>query len=50
MQDKLEIGIVSGYFNHVGVAAIALLVPLSVGNRIRIKGLNTGLEFDVEEI
>jgi putative protease len=45
-----EIGVVSGYFSHVNVAAIKLSAPLSVGDKIRIKGATTDLELDVNEI
>ena len=30
-----EIGIVSGYFSHVGVAAIKLSGDLKIGNKIK---------------
>jgi putative protease len=50
MEEENEIGIVSGYFNHVSVAAIKLLGTLKVGDRIRIKGATTDIELDVEEI
>jgi putative protease len=50
MEEENEIGIVSGYFNHVSVAAIKLSATLKVGDRIRIKGATTDIELDVEEI
>jgi len=50
MVEEKEIGIVSGYFSHVSVAAIKLSAPLKVGDKIRIKGATTDFELDVEEI
>jgi U32 family peptidase len=50
MGNEKEIGVVSGYFSHVSVAAIKLSSPLSVGDKIRIKGATTDIELDVEEI
>jgi putative protease len=50
MSEEKEIGIVSGYFSHVGVAAIKLSDSLSTGVRIRLKGATTDFEMDVEEI
>jgi len=45
-----EIGIVSGYFSHVSVAAIKLSAPLKVGDKIKFKGGTTDFDLDVEEI
>lgn len=45
MEEK-EIGTISGYFSHVGVAAIKLSGGLKIGNKIHIKGHTT--DFDVE--
>ena len=45
-----EIGVVSSYFSHVGVAAIKLSGALSVGDKIRIKGNTTDFEVDVDEL
>jgi acyl-CoA hydrolase len=39
-----EIGSVSGYFSHVGVAAIKLTAPLKVGEKIHVKGHTTDFE------
>ena len=50
MGEEKEIGVVSGYFSHVNVAAIKLSGPLAVGDRIRVKGSTTDFEMDVEEI
>jgi translation elongation factor EF-1alpha len=45
-----EIGEVSSYFSHVGVAAIKLSGKLKVGDTIKIKGHTTDLEVEVDEI
>jgi ribosomal 50S subunit-recycling heat shock protein len=45
-----QIGTVSSYFSHVGVAAIKLSDNLKVGDKIKIKGSTTDLETSVEEI
>jgi hypothetical protein len=45
-----QIGIVSSYFSHVGVAAIKLSDNLKVKDKIKIKGQTTDLETDVGEI
>ena len=39
-----QIGVVSGYFSHVGVAAIKLSDKLKVGDKIHIKGHTTDFE------
>jgi translation elongation factor EF-Tu-like GTPase len=39
-----EIGEVSTFFSHVGVAAIKLKDKLKVGDRIKIKGHTTDIE------
>ena len=44
MAEEKEIGRVSGYFSHVGVAAIKLSGSLKVGDKIHIKGHTTDLE------
>ena len=43
-----EIGKVSSYFSHVGVAAIKLSAGLKVGDKIHIKGNTTDFEKEVE--
>ena len=43
-----QIGIVSGYFSHVGVAAIKLSGKLKVGDKVHIKGHTTDFEKEVE--
>ena len=40
MEEK-EFGIVSSYFDHVGVAAIKLSGNLNVGDKVHIKGNTT---------
>lgn len=40
MEEK-EIGEVSGYFSHVGVAAIKLSGALKIGDKVHIKGHTT---------
>jgi len=45
-----EIGKVSSYFSHVGVAAIKLSGSLKVGDEIHIKGHTTDLEEEVKSI
>ncbi len=50
MADEKEIGRVSGYFSHVGVAAIKLSGGLKVGDKVRIKGHTTDFEVKVGSI
>ena len=45
-----EIGKVSSYFSHVGVAAIKLSGKLEVGNKIHVKGSTTDFENVVDSI
>ncbi|MFC1682035.1 translation elongation factor-like protein [Nanoarchaeota archaeon] len=45
-----EIGTVSSYFSHVGVAAIKLSKPLKVGDTVHIKGHTTDFEQKVDGI
>ncbi|MEK6840505.1 MAG: translation elongation factor-like protein [Nanoarchaeota archaeon] len=47
MADEKEIGRVSGFFSHVGVAAIKLSSGLKVGDKIRIKGHTSDFEVKV---
>ena len=42
-----EIGEVSSYFSHVGVAAIKLSGKLKVGDKIHVKGHTTDFELKV---
>ena len=50
MADEKEIGRVSGYFSHVGVAAIKLSSTLKVGDKVRIKGHTSDFEVKVGSI
>ena len=50
MKEGKEIGKVSSYFSHVGVAAIKLTDKLKVGDKIHIKGHTTDFEVPVSEI
>ena len=45
-----EIGKISSYFSHVGVAAIKLSGSLKVGDKVHIKGHTTDFEVDVNNI
>ena len=45
-----EIGRVSTYFSHVGVAAIKLSGALKVGDKIHVKGHTTDFEVVVKSI
>ena len=45
-----EIGRVSTYFSHVGVAAIKLSGSLKVGDMIHIKGMTTDFEEKVKSM
>lgn len=49
MKEK-EIGEVSTYFVHVGVAAIKLSGSLKIGQRIRFKGHTTNFEQEVDSM
>ncbi len=49
MKEK-EIGTVSSYFSHVGVAAIKLSKGLKTGDKVHIKGHTTDIETGVKEI
>ena len=50
MADEKEIGRVSGYFSHVGVAAIKLSSGLKVGEKVHIKGHTSDFEVKVGSI
>ena len=49
MKEK-EIGKVSSYFSHVGVAAIKLSGKLKIGSKIHIKGTTTDFEQEVDSM
>jgi putative protease len=46
MAEPKQIGVVSNYFDHIGVAAIKLSAALKTGDKIRIKG---GEDTDFEQ-
>ena len=46
----MEIGVVSNYFEKIGVAAIKLSAPLKVGDKIKIKGGEVEFEQTVESM
>ena len=50
MGEEKEIGVVSGYFSNVGVAAVKLSSGLKVGDKIRIKGHTSDVEVSVKDI
>ena len=50
MKKEKEIGRVSSYFSHVGVAAIKLSGGLKVGSKVQIKGTTTDFEQKVESM
>ena len=45
-----EVGIVTHYFTKIGVAIVDLSGTLSVGDRILIKGMTTGVEQTVNSM
>ena len=45
-----EVGKISTYFSHVGVAAIKVSDKLKIGDKIRIKGNTTDFEQKVESM
>ena len=47
MADEKEIGKISGYFSHVGVAAIKLSSGLKVGDKVHVKGHTTDFEVKI---
>jgi putative protease len=47
---EVEVGRVSDYFAHIGVAGIDLTGKLRVGDKIHIKGHTTDIEQVVESI
>jgi len=51
MAGPKQIGEISNYFEHIGVAAIKLSAPLKVGDKIQIKGgENTDFEQEVDSM
>jgi putative protease len=49
-EDIIEIGNVTHYFSKINVAVVALMLPLSVGDRIQIKGPQTDFEQTIESM
>ncbi len=50
MAEEKEIGVVSSYFDKVGVAAIKLSSKLKVGDKVHIKGHTTDFEEKVKSM
>ncbi len=50
MAEEKPIGVVSNYFEHVGVAAIKLLKALKVGDMVRIVGGETDFEQKIDSM
>jgi translation elongation factor EF-Tu-like GTPase len=50
VMNEILIGTVSDYFARIGVAGIDLTGPLKVGDRIRIEGHTTELDFIVSSM
>ena len=49
-EEILEIGTVKHFFSKISVAIIDLTAPLSVGDRILVKGPSTDFEMTVDSI
>lgn len=49
-EEILEIGTVRHFFTKISVAIVDLIAPLSVGDRILVKGPTTDFEMDVESM
>jgi putative protease len=49
-EEVIEIGKVINYYSKLNVAIVELSLPLSVGDRILIKGPSTDFEQNVESI
>jgi putative protease len=49
-EEIIEIGKVTNYYSKLKVALVELSLPLSVGDRILIKGPSTDFEQNVESI
>ena len=50
MAKEKPIGVISNYFEHVGVAAVKLLKGLKVGDVVRIVGGETDFEQKIESM
>jgi len=48
--DEQKIGVVTHYFTKIGVAAIKLEKPLSIGQNIHIKGVTTDFTQAIESM
>jgi putative protease len=48
--DIIEIGNITHYFSKINVAVVELMLPLSIGDRIQIKGPQTDFEQTVDSI
>ena len=49
-EDIIEIGTVKHFFSKISVAIIELTAPLSVGDRILVKGPSTDFEMSVDSM
>ena len=49
-EDIIEVGHVSHFFSKIGVAVLELTAPLSVGDKILVKGPSTDFEQSVESM
>lgn len=49
-EELVEVGRVTHYFTRISVAVIELSAPISVGDRIRIKGQTTDFDQTVESM
>ncbi len=48
--EVIEIGNVTHYFSKINVAVVALTLPLSIGDRIQIKGPTTDFQQTVDSM
>lgn len=46
----MEIGTVSHYYDHIGVAVVKLSKPLKIGDKIQVKGHTTDFKQKVESM
>lgn len=47
---ETEVGVVSHWYGHLGVAGVTLSAPLRVGDRIHVKGHTSDFEAVVESM
>ncbi len=45
-----EVGKITHYFGHIGVAVVELTGPLKIGDKIRVKGATTDFEQKVDSM